>query len=59
MGTKMNQTIIEKKLIVKYLEKEKEVCAARGIKPNAKDIAIKIANQRIAIMYRIGYMYAK
>jgi len=50
-----NQTIIERAMLKQYCEKQKEERAARGIKPSAKDNANKVANERILVMFRIGY----
>jgi hypothetical protein len=51
----MNQTIIERAMLKKYLEKEKEEKAARGIKPSEKDIENKAANKRLSLTFRCGY----
>jgi hypothetical protein len=50
----MNQTIIERAMLKKYCEKQKEEKAARGIKPSAKDIENKAANKRLSVMFRVG-----
>jgi hypothetical protein len=51
----MNQTIIERAMLKKYCEKQKEEMAARGIKPSAKDIENRKANARLALTFRCGY----
>jgi hypothetical protein len=51
----MKQTIIERAMLKQYCEKQKSEMAARGIKPSAKDIENKTANERLAITFRCGY----
>jgi hypothetical protein len=51
----MNQTIIERAMLKQYCEKQKEEKAARGIKPSAKDIENRKANERLALTFRCGY----
>jgi len=49
-----NQSIIERAMLKQYCQKQAEEKAARGIKPSTKDNAIRAANARLAVMFRIG-----
>jgi hypothetical protein len=50
-----NQTIIERAMLKQYCQKQAEEKAARGIKPSAKDIVNRAANERLALRFKIGY----
>ena len=42
-------------MLKQYCEKQKEEKAARGIKPLAKDNAIRAANARLELRFKVGF----
>ena len=51
----MNQSIIERSMLKKYIETEKLVNAARRIVPSEQDIKNKEANEKLSLAFKWGY----